>query len=273
MIPIGRPAAIMTNGKSALKWEEHMQNSYANSGRFRGLHLIAGAIAAALVCLVCGAVCAQPAQALTQKQQGAYLTKALNAYNAGRYAQAIKAAKKLPKYANEPCTKKMSKKMKKAYRKTINKWKLYSSGAKAPAKGWLDDFYVTDINNDGIADLILKTGTCEADYCYRMYTYKGGKAKLMRKVYASHSYIMLAYPKHKGIVYTYDHMARVQLIKGTFASTKSYRTVDWSAYASSPSKCKGLKAWKAIASHLQLKHHVVWDANYKQHIKWRELAL
>lgn len=47
-------------------------------------------------------------------------------------------------------------------------------------------YTVYDMNNDGIKELILETGTCEADYTYEFYTYRDGLISL-GEAHAGHS--------------------------------------------------------------------------------------
>ena len=39
----------------------------------------------------------------------------------------------------------------------------------------VEEYCVYDMNKDGIKELIVKTGTCEADYVYRFYSCEYGK--------------------------------------------------------------------------------------------------
>ena len=49
------------------------------------------------------------------------------------------------------------------------------------------EYAIHDINEDGVAELIIQDGTCEADRTYYFYTYKNGKAVYMGSYSASHS--------------------------------------------------------------------------------------
>lgn len=63
---------------------------------------------------------------------------------------------KCSKKANEECVKKMSSKMKKAYRKKVKSFNtnMYSS------KPYIWDYYLTDINKDAKAELLVKLADC-----------------------------------------------------------------------------------------------------------------
>ena len=158
--------------------------------------------------LMAGSAFAEPAHALTQAGQGQVMTKVVKNFKAGHYKKAAKLAKKLPTYASEPCVKKMTKRMKAAYRKVVKSYKLdpVSIDATPPQKGWLQDYFLTDVNNDRKADLIIKTGSCEADYFFTAYIYSAKKNKAVKygRVSAGHA-VLLAYPKHRGVVLARMH--------------------------------------------------------------------
>ncbi len=139
-------------------------------------------------------------QAASEKSDGKNMKKVLSYYKKGNYKKANQYCKKLNPYAKEACVKKMSKGMKKAYKKVVKKWPV-SWNSKAHLWG----YYLTDIDNDKKADLILKVGTCEADVRYMIYQYKKGKAVKVAESGAGHS-ALCAYPNNKGIVVHWGHM-------------------------------------------------------------------
>lgn len=220
---------------------------------------------AIVAALVAGPIAAEPAQALSQKAQGKAMTQALKQVKKGNYAKAAKTVKKLPATASEPCTKKMSKSAKKAFKKVVKGYRLdpISIYAKAPSKGWLQDFYLSDVNNDGKADLILKTGTCEADYRFTAYIYdkKKGKAVKYASSWAGHA-VLLAYPKHKGLAMFTMHQGYagygLTLNKKAATTPTMYGSV-------ADADLKGY-CWFCN----QLKSHVVYK-NGMLRVKWGEL--
>lgn len=146
--------------------------------------------------------------------QRSNMKKVLKYYKAKKYKKANKYAKKLPKYAKERCVKNMPKKMKRAYNSKFNKL-----GKKASEQ------YFTDVNNDKKADMLVKYGTCEADYTTRLYMYKKGKVVYKAKTGGGHC-AYFAYPNHKGFIVMFAHMASealsvVKYKKGKFV-VKSY---------------------------------------------------
>lgn len=141
------------------------------------------------------------AEAKSDKTNGKYMKKVITAYKKGQYKKAIRYNKKMDKTITESCVKKMPKKMKKAYKKVVKKWH----------EGKMDEharvlaFYLTDIDNDKKADMLVRVGTCEADARMVLYQYKKGKAKKIGMIAASHAYPH-AYPNHKGVVLMWGHM-------------------------------------------------------------------
>lgn len=130
----------------------------------------------------------------TSASQRSNMKKVLKYFKAKKYKKAKKYAKKLPKYANEKCVKKIPSKMKKAYNAKFNKL-----GNKAEAS------FFTDVNNDKKADMLVLYGTCEADLQIRLYTFYNGKVVYKAKTGGGHS-AYNAYPNHKGFIRHYAHM-------------------------------------------------------------------
>lgn len=150
-------------------------------------------------------------------KDGANMSKVLKYYGAKNYNKAQVYAKKLPKTANESCVKKMSSKMKKAYRKVVASQHTFRE---PDAKNrYLWDFYLTDIDNDNKADLILYYGSCEADVEIIVYQYKSGKAKKVATCPAGHM-AFYAYPNAKGFVILQAHMGTEAIYLATLNGKK-----------------------------------------------------
>lgn len=168
-------------------------------------------------------------EAASDKTNGKNMEKALKYYKKGKMKKARKYNKKLDAVAKETCVKKMSKKMKKAYRKAVKK---YSTKTNAGEYIW--GYYLTDIDNDKKADLIVKYGSCEADVRMDIYQYKKGKAVKVSTIGAGHT-SLCAYPNHKGIVLYWGHMGyesiSVMKLKNGKVSSTDYgsREVDYDA--------------------------------------------
>ncbi len=67
------------------------------------------------------------------------------------------------------------------------------------------EYTLYDINKDGTPELILKRGTCEADYMFEFYTYTNGKAALLGEYRGDHSGLY-ALENKNGVYIQFAHM-------------------------------------------------------------------
>lgn len=127
----------------------------------------------------------------------ASMTKILSLYKNKKYSKVKKMYKKLPQNASEKCVKNMSKKMKKAYLKKVKKYKKYSQ---AENEEHIIDYYLTDITNNGKAELIIRHGYGDigTSSC-TIYKYKKGKAVKIGTILTVHT-ALYAYPNHAGVI-------------------------------------------------------------------------
>lgn len=125
--------------------------------------------------------------------------KMLSAYKAGKYSEAIRYGKKLPKNQSKTCIKKLSKKAKAAYKKKVKSYPLGFSG------DYLWGYYLVDLTGDKKAELMIQHGTCEADARTEIYTFKGGKLKKLAEVASGHT-MYYDYPGHTGVIVFWCHM-------------------------------------------------------------------
>lgn len=123
------------------------------------------------------------------------IEKVLKYYKKGQYKKAQKYNKKLSKIVKEKCVKKMPARIKKAYRKIVKSYNTDSS----LGKKYIIGYYLTDIDNDNVAELIVKAGASEASYKFYVYDWKKGKVKKIGSVEAFHSEVY-AYIGHKGFI-------------------------------------------------------------------------
>ncbi len=170
----------------------------------------------------------------SDKSDGAVMKKVLLAFKSGDYAQAQEYAGKLPRYAKEQCVKNMSKKMKKAYKKVLKSYKpkLVSSSWGIKRYDCVTAYYLTDVNNDGIADLLITYGSTIHCKLY-IYTFKAGKAVKIHESNISDDRAIYAYPAHKGIVYQDAKQGGESLIVLKFSKKKQKETIYGSRYTSS----------------------------------------
>lgn len=123
------------------------------------------------------------------------IEKVLKYYKKGQYKKAQKYNKKLSKIVKEKCVKKMPAKIKKAYRKIVKSYNTDNS----LGKKYISGYYLTDIDNDSVAELIVRAGSSEAEARFYVYDWKKGKIKKIGSVEALHSEVY-AYIGHKGFI-------------------------------------------------------------------------
>lgn len=199
-------------------------------------------------------------QAATAKSDGQNMEKLLKYYGKNKISKAKKYNKKLNAYAKEACVKKMSSKMKKAYKKIVKKWPV-----DAPTgTDYLWGYYLTDIDNDKKADLLVQVGTCEADARTHVYKYKNGKAVKIATIGSGHTSFH-AYPNHKGVIFYSGHMGNECISVVTIKNGKvSEKTIGYRGVITETT-CDWLDL-KCV-----LKRHISYDANHKRKLDLGDL--
>ena len=142
----------------------------------------------------------------SEKSDGDIVTKILEYYKAGKYSKADELAGKLKQYADEKCVSAMSLKVKKAYLSEINSYTSMMGivgSMNHPEYVW--DYYLTDIDNDRIPELLIKYGSCEANVRTNVFTFKSNKVLEIGQFYCGHG-TFFAYPNNNGLVVIYAHM-------------------------------------------------------------------
>lgn len=162
---------------------------------------------------------------------GTNMTKVLQYYAQKKYKKASKYSKKLNKTAKETCTSAMSSKMKKSYLKIVKKYPDFDSKTEGGKYIW--DYYITDIDNDKKADLLVYYGSCEADVKLILYQYNRGKAVKVASAYCGHSSFH-AYPNHKGVVMYEAHMGGEAIYVITLTNGKLKSKLVGSRYVENP---------------------------------------
>lgn len=163
---------------------------------------------------------AKSVKVAAQKSASKYsMSKVLSYYKKGQYDEAQKIADKLPQKASENAVKKMQKKVKKAY---LTKLKTYNTDMFSQ-KAYMWDYYLTDIDKDGVPELLVTYGTCAADVKLYVYTYKNNKVKYAGKVSCPH-YNFHACPDSNGMVVKsgsqgFEWAVKLSLEKGKLKSS------------------------------------------------------
>lgn len=198
------------------------------------------------------------AQAATAKSDGKNMEKVLKYYGQNKISKAKKYNKKLSETAKESCVKKMSSKMKKAYKKVVKKWPVKNNYT----KDYLWGYYLTDIDNDKKAELLVQVGTCEADVRVHVYKYKNGKAVKIGTMGAGHTSFH-AYPNHKGVICYWGHMGYESISVVTIKNGKL------------SSKGIGGRDLNESGEWLNLKctldNHISYDSNYNRSLDLSDL--
>lgn len=140
----------------------------------------------------------------------------LKLYSQKKYTEAQNMAYKLPTKASDGYA---SLEARKAYRRKLETYDVNY----LPSYDGVEAFYLTDINKDGTAELLLRHGGSEAGRTVDIWTYLNGNTVFCGSVYIGHS-ILYAYPDGNGVVQVYNHMGReaISLItmEGTSIKTK-----------------------------------------------------
>ena len=68
-----------------------------------------------------------------------------------------------------------------------------------------NSYLLYDVDKDGIPEMVIKTGTCEADYTGTLYTFRNGKAEKVDIFGLGHS-SLYSYPEENGIIIDTGHM-------------------------------------------------------------------
>lgn len=101
----------------------------------------------------------------------------------------------LPAIIEESCVKSMSSEMKSAYKKEIQSWENETDSM---GNYYFQDYWLTDLDNDGQAELLLALWPDYAGALTYCYKYENGTLKNLGYVGGMES--CHAYPKHNGIV-------------------------------------------------------------------------
>lgn len=200
--------------------------------------------------------------AATQKSDGKNMKKVLYYYGKKNYKKAKKYNKKISKTAHEACVSKMTKNMKKAYLKIVKRYRTdnLADTDYLSNKKYLWGYYLSDIDNDKKADLLLKIGTCEADVRLHVYRYRKGKAEKVGSVEAFHTYYY-AYPNHSGIL-GYGGMMGEEWINKIVIKNGKLKSVKIGS--------RGVKE-KWFGLRCQLKDHAYYDSYDKRLMDYKDL--
>ena len=78
----------------------------------------------------------------------------------------------------------------------------------------VDGYYLYDVDKDDVPELMVKFGTCEADYDGRLYTFDGEHAVYVGEFPLGHSGLATC-PSQNGVILNYGHMGGAYMQKMT----------------------------------------------------------
>ena len=125
---------------------------------------------------------------------GSNMSSIIKYLRAGNVSEVRSFNKKLPEIANESCVSTMSAGMKSAFKKEIQAW----DKRKNEYAYYFYDYWLTDLDNDGTAELLLALWPYEAGAETIAYKYENGTLRKLGSVGGMET--CHAYPKHNGIV-------------------------------------------------------------------------
>ena len=104
----------------------------------------------------------------------------------------------------------------KLYIRLLNEYReYYLPDADEPANEWTPiQYYLYDVNKDGIPEMIIKRGTCEADYNGEMYSNDGYAAKPFAYDLPLGHTSLYSDPGENGIIFDGGHMGEHWVSKG-----------------------------------------------------------
>lgn len=197
-------------------------------------------------------------------KDGVYMEKMLKNYKNGKYKAAEKNAKKLHKNANEKCVKNMPKKMKQVYKKIA---KAYEHKAILVDGNYVQNpefaYYLTDIDNDNKADLIVEYGSY-SNWMVDVYQYKNDSIKEIGTVSLGMYPYFHSFPDHNGVVMSagrggYEQISVISISNGKLKERK---------YGD-----RGVRETNIpyLSIGCVLDSHIEYDENYNSHKNYSDL--
>ena len=127
------------------------------------------------------------------------MDKVIRYLSSGNYVQAVKYNNRLPENAEvEACVKNMSASQKKAFLKVVKKYPVNRGKGDQVILG---GYWLTDLDRDNTAELIIKVGICSASgWSYFFYRFDNGKVKLFGS-FKGVNYYLCQSPGKSGVVF------------------------------------------------------------------------
>lgn len=144
---------------------------------------------------------------------GGVMTEMIDCLRQGDIEEAQEYNQMLPEYASEDCVNNMPKAMKAEYKTIVQSW----VDKKEDGQYGFYDYWLTDVDNDGTAELLVAFWPSHAGAQIILYKYENGSLK--NYGFIGNEEFCSAYPGHNGIVLThswqgYDTFSLVTLDNG-----------------------------------------------------------
>jgi hypothetical protein len=96
-----------------------------------------------------------------------------------------------------------------AYEATLMEYE-YGMPGEESVQYWVCKYYIYDIDEDGVSELLIHHGTCEADYTGEVYTFDGENAVYLGSFSTFHTSVYTA-PGTNGFITQMGHMGEEQV--------------------------------------------------------------
>ena len=112
-----------------------------------------------------------------------------------------------------------------AYRELLKTYEAATGGLADYSGLPACEYTLYDIDKDGVPELIVKTGTCEADYTGTIYRYADGRVGTIgEEIHLGHA-ALYSDPGEYGIIVVYGHMGEVAAVRISFTDGWSEETL------------------------------------------------
>ena len=108
-----------------------------------------------------------------------------------------------------------------AYRTLLREEAAITAQTQAEQGGWggyTSEYILYDIDKDGVPELIVKRGTCEADYTGTVYTWRGGAPLTLGEIHLGHGGVA-TWPGENAMLHIWGHMGYQQMSKVCISGT------------------------------------------------------
>lgn len=108
-----------------------------------------------------------------------------------------------------------------AYRELLREEAAFTAQTQAEQGGWggySSEYILYDIDKDSVPELIIKRGTCEADYTGTVYTLRAGEILTLGEIHLGHGGVA-TWPGENAMLHIWGHMGYQQMSKVCISGT------------------------------------------------------